>query len=197
MDQRDGAEATPTGGSGLPIPRRRTFATGIVPCAHSEETALRHPGCAGFLGRLSGHGQPRPGEAFEVSEAAQIFGHAAGAARAACHPRRPASTYIRADEVNNSQRTHAIGRLEGGRPGGGPASPPGPWMARRAIKRPHFAWSYQARWLQEAAELRSSSTPRLLGPWMAEQQSISPGLTRRNARRLYSHQPCGGHFPAW
>jgi hypothetical protein len=65
--------------------------------------------------------------------------HAAGAARAACHPVRPASTPIRADEAAITQRPHAIGRQEGGRPGGGPASSPGPWMARRAIQRPPTA----------------------------------------------------------
>jgi len=33
-------------GSGLPTPRRRTFATGILPFAHSMLTALRHPAYA-------------------------------------------------------------------------------------------------------------------------------------------------------
>jgi hypothetical protein len=46
------------------------------------------------------------------------------------------STHIRADEATTPQRPHAIGRPDGGRPGGGPASPPGPGMARRALK-PH------------------------------------------------------------
>jgi hypothetical protein len=55
--------------------------------------------------------------------------------RAACHPGSPASTTIRADRATTPQRPHAIGRPEGGRPGGGPASPPGPGMARRALKR--------------------------------------------------------------
>jgi hypothetical protein len=44
--------------TGLPTPRRRTFATGILPFAHSMLTALRHPACAGQQRRLSGHGQP-------------------------------------------------------------------------------------------------------------------------------------------
>jgi hypothetical protein len=44
--------------SGLPTPRRRPFATGILPFAHSMLTALRHPACAGQQRRLSGHGQP-------------------------------------------------------------------------------------------------------------------------------------------
>ena len=64
---------------------------------------------------------------------------AAGAARATCHPVRPASTPIRADEAAITQRPHAIGRQEGGRPGGGPASSPGPWMARRALQTPPTA----------------------------------------------------------
>jgi len=33
-------------GSGLPVPRRRTFAPGILPFAHSMLPALRHPGSA-------------------------------------------------------------------------------------------------------------------------------------------------------
>jgi hypothetical protein len=34
----DAVEATSCGRSGLPVPRRRTFASGILPFAHSEET---------------------------------------------------------------------------------------------------------------------------------------------------------------
>jgi len=45
-------------GSGLPMPRRRTFATDILSFAHSMLTALRHPACACQQRRLSGHGQP-------------------------------------------------------------------------------------------------------------------------------------------
>ena len=54
-------------GSGLPMSRRRTFATSTNPpgadrCplsfAHSMLTALRHPACAGQQRRLWGHGQP-------------------------------------------------------------------------------------------------------------------------------------------
>ena len=53
--------------SGLPMPRRRTFAAGILPCAHSMLLSLRRaPIAAGGLvvasldqqGRLSVHGQP-------------------------------------------------------------------------------------------------------------------------------------------
>jgi len=49
---------------GLPMPRRRTFATAILSFAHSMLTALarspplRHPAYAGQQRRLSGHGQP-------------------------------------------------------------------------------------------------------------------------------------------
>jgi len=46
------------GGSGLPMPRRRTFASAILACAHSMLTTLRHPACACQQRRLSGHGQP-------------------------------------------------------------------------------------------------------------------------------------------
>jgi len=46
------------GGSGLPVPWSRTFAAGILPCAHSMLPALRHPAYAGQQRRLSGHGQP-------------------------------------------------------------------------------------------------------------------------------------------
>jgi len=42
--------------SGLPMPRRRTFAAGILPCAHSMSAALPHPACAGRQRRLPGHG---------------------------------------------------------------------------------------------------------------------------------------------
>jgi hypothetical protein len=42
---------------GLPMPSRRTFTPGILPCAHSKETALRHPGCARFPTPLDWHGQ--------------------------------------------------------------------------------------------------------------------------------------------
>ena len=45
-------------GSGLPTPRRRTFAAAILAFAHSELTSLRHPGSAGQLRRLSEHEQP-------------------------------------------------------------------------------------------------------------------------------------------
>jgi len=40
------------------MPRRRTFATGILPFTHSMPAALRHPACAGRQRRLPGHGQP-------------------------------------------------------------------------------------------------------------------------------------------
>jgi hypothetical protein len=53
-------------GSGLPMPRRRTFATAILACAHSMLTALRHPACAGQQRRLSGHGQPLTDSAFSI-----------------------------------------------------------------------------------------------------------------------------------
>ncbi len=46
------------GGAGLPVPCRRTFATGLVPFAHSRETALRHPGFACFPRRRHGTGNP-------------------------------------------------------------------------------------------------------------------------------------------
>ena len=39
----EGPEAMSAGRSGLPVPRRRTFAAPILGFAHSEETALRHP----------------------------------------------------------------------------------------------------------------------------------------------------------
>ena len=56
------------------------------------------------------------------------------AARRSLAPRAfrvsPTSTPIRADSVATPRRPHVIGRPEGGRPGGGPASSPGPWMAR-------------------------------------------------------------------
>jgi len=42
------------------MPRRRTFAAGILPSAHSETSALRHPGSAGRLRRLEGIGNPEP-----------------------------------------------------------------------------------------------------------------------------------------
>jgi hypothetical protein len=45
-------------GSGLPMPSRRTFATGILPFTHSKETSLRPPGSARFPTPLDWHGQP-------------------------------------------------------------------------------------------------------------------------------------------
>jgi hypothetical protein len=195
--------------SGSPVSPSRTFASAFVASAHSEATALRHPGFAGCLGRLGDTGDPdlgRPareacvpadpwpqawslrntpsttkdvdcilkpsgfGQAASlpplVNRQAVLRGlvtprhaagearaachppfapwpptrvgsglrHAAGEARAACHPGRPASTSIRADRATTPQRPHALGRPEGGRPGGGPASPAGPGMARRALK---------------------------------------------------------------
>ena len=45
------------------MPCRRTFATGILPFAHSMLTALRHPASACQQRRLSGHGQPLTGAA--------------------------------------------------------------------------------------------------------------------------------------
>jgi hypothetical protein len=65
--------------------------------------------------RLSGHGQPRPDKGQEVPEAASTLRHAAGKARAACHPARPASTRIRGDEAAITQGPHVIGRPDGGR----------------------------------------------------------------------------------
>jgi len=46
---------------------------------------------------------------------APAYRHAAGKARAACHPGHPASTWIRADEAAITQGPHAIGRPDGGR----------------------------------------------------------------------------------
>jgi len=46
-------------GSGLPVPHRRTFATGILPSLTARRLPLRHPGSAGRRARLLGHGQPR------------------------------------------------------------------------------------------------------------------------------------------
>jgi len=95
-------------------------------------------GSAGFLGRLSGHGLPRPMTRLECQKPPRSALHCQARSeaqpRAACHAGRPASTPIRADRVTTPRRPHAIGRPEGGRPGGGPASSPGPWMARRALK---------------------------------------------------------------
>jgi hypothetical protein len=45
-------------GSGLPVPHRRTFASGIVPAAHCMSAALRHPGYACSHSPAPGHGQP-------------------------------------------------------------------------------------------------------------------------------------------
>jgi hypothetical protein len=45
-------------GSGLPVPRRRTFADAIVASAHCMSAALRHPGFACFHSPALGHGQP-------------------------------------------------------------------------------------------------------------------------------------------
>ena len=54
-------------------------------------------------------------------------------ARAACHPRRPASTNIRAETAHHPAAA-ARNRPPGRRPAaGGPHSPPGPGMARRAL----------------------------------------------------------------
>ena len=53
-----GGRSCALSGSGLPTPRRRTFAAAILAFAHSELTSLRHPGSAGQLRRLSEHEQP-------------------------------------------------------------------------------------------------------------------------------------------
>jgi len=45
--------------SGLPVPLRRTFASGILPSAHCMSAALRHPGSACSHSPAPGHGQPR------------------------------------------------------------------------------------------------------------------------------------------
>jgi hypothetical protein len=44
--------------SGLPEPVRRTLAAGILPCARSVLTSLRHRGCARSATPAPGHGQP-------------------------------------------------------------------------------------------------------------------------------------------
>jgi hypothetical protein len=43
--------------TGLPMPSRRTFASGILPSALSKETSLRHPGYARFPTPLDWHRQ--------------------------------------------------------------------------------------------------------------------------------------------
>jgi hypothetical protein len=43
---------------GLPVPSLRTFAAPFQACAHSEETSLRHRGCARFPTPLEGTGNP-------------------------------------------------------------------------------------------------------------------------------------------
>ncbi|MFM8735136.1 MAG: hypothetical protein ACKOC8_08085, partial [Pirellulales bacterium] len=40
------------------MPRRRTFAAGIMPAAHSMLTALRHPCLRWSATPATGHGQP-------------------------------------------------------------------------------------------------------------------------------------------
>jgi len=47
-------------GSGLPVPSRRTFATGILPCAHSVQARFGILPLARLQGRLDCHGQPLP-----------------------------------------------------------------------------------------------------------------------------------------
>jgi hypothetical protein len=127
-------------GRGCPCPVARRSRRPPWPSLTPRKRRSAVPGFAGFLGRLSGRGQPRGTQRAPPAPRALLRPstprHAAGAARAACPPGRPASTPIRAGRVATPQRPHAIGRPEGGRPGGGPASPPGPWMARRAV---HFA----------------------------------------------------------
>ncbi len=103
-----------------PLVNRQAVLRGLVTPRHAagEARAACHPPFAPWPPTRVGSG----------------LRHAAGEARAACHPGRPASTSIRADRATTPQRPHAIGRPEGGRPGGGPASPAGPGMARRALK---------------------------------------------------------------
>jgi len=62
----EGLRLGPVGGagSGLPVPRRRTFAAVFLTFAHSTASALRHPVCAGRRGRLPGHGQPLASRSF-------------------------------------------------------------------------------------------------------------------------------------
>ena len=55
---RAGGNLNPWWGEGLPVPRGRTFAAGILPSAHSMLAALRHRGFAGQQGRLRSTGSP-------------------------------------------------------------------------------------------------------------------------------------------
>jgi hypothetical protein len=100
-----------------------------------------------------------------------------------------------------NRANHAIGRQEGSRPDGGPASPPGADAARPCPrKKGHFAWYHQARRLQEVA----GTAERFPNQWSGAKdgpahvkKGISPGFTRRNERMPYSHPPSGERFPAW
>ena len=65
------AEVTSVDGSGLPIPRRRTFAAPILGFAHSEETALRHPWLRWFPRPAPGAWATPTDDAVGVSEAPQ------------------------------------------------------------------------------------------------------------------------------
>ncbi|MFM8734819.1 MAG: hypothetical protein ACKOC8_06460, partial [Pirellulales bacterium] len=55
--RRDGAASVRLS-EGLPVPRRRTFAAGIMPAAHSMLTALRHPCLRWSATPATGHRQP-------------------------------------------------------------------------------------------------------------------------------------------
>jgi len=64
--------------SGLPMPSRRTFATGIVPFAHCMPAALRHPGFACRQARLPGMGSP------ELRVSSSVFRKPTGRKAAGC-----------------------------------------------------------------------------------------------------------------
>jgi hypothetical protein len=140
-------------------PHRRTFATGILPFAHSVLTSLRHPACACQQRRLPGHEHPlafpalvegRVGVARALERAMEASAAMNGSSLLrAAHPRlrrrkrRPLPTGGRQAERGHGWRLHLwFSPRQAASPDATPpsdrrsASGAGPWMAASLVVQP-------------------------------------------------------------
>jgi hypothetical protein len=167
-------------------PRRVCHVTLVLHPRHAARRSLasRVPRYVGSPPSARSEAQPR------VACATFPWFSTLGTQRGAASRRVPSgrhhSTTIRADRIDSPQRPYAIGRPEGGRPGGGPASPAGPGMARRALKQwprrgsnphtPHGIRDFKSR----------ASASFATRPWLRSY--------RRRLSRRYIDPECGLHF---
>jgi len=141
-------------GSVLPMSRRRTLATGILPSARSMLTALRHPACAGQQRRLSGHGQPLTDDSYPSALGPE--------GRVSTSGRRPAKrkwqdamfrVYTAHGQPLTDAPRHANSAFTG-LAGSTPVS----FESRPWYSTVNFAWSMPRRWSIVACRSRTWTT---------------------------------------